>query len=167
MNSKTPTRSSLHETDKYAMEDFAERIELLTGVLGRPMFVSLSNASAQVAAVADSSTVDELIFQMQVPKSTLSAQLRRTDEGYVVLAGSYARKEIVASASDTLVTLRKRLLADGTLVEADGELRFQRDTLLSSPSSAAVLVNGRSTNGWDAWTSSKGTLSEVLRFCAG
>ena len=39
-----------------------------------------------------------------------------------------------------------------------------KDTLLRSPSSAAILVNGRSTNGWDAWVAEDGrTLSYVYR----
>lgn len=120
MNGKTPTRSSLHETDEYAMEDFAERIELLTGVLGHPMFVSLLKPEQSEIETAATSISDDLLFRMGVPKSNLKAQMRRTDEGYVILAGSYARKETVTSASETLLSLRKRLIADGTLIEADG-----------------------------------------------
>ena len=92
-NGNTPTRSSLHETDQYAMEDFAERVKLLTGVLGHPMFVDLAPTFLQPTAPEET----ELIFELGVPHTNLIARMRRTDEGYVVLKGSHARNSLVDS----------------------------------------------------------------------
>ena len=156
-NGNTPARSSLHESDTYAMEDFAERVKLLTGVLGHPMFVNL----AEAYTTPSESAAPDLLFKLGVPKSSLEARMKRTDEGYVVLKGSHARNSLVDSMKSSSHNARQHLLNDGSLVEVAGQLTFQRDTLFSSPSAAGFAVTGRSTNGWTAWTSVKGTLAEV------
>jgi hypothetical protein len=46
-----------------------------------------------------------------------------------------------------IVTLRKQLIADGTLVQQDELLRFTKDTEFSSPSAAAAVVHGGGANG--------------------
>ena len=158
-NGNTPTRSSLHETDQYAMEDFAERVKLLTGVLGHPMFVDLAPAFLQPTAPEET----ELIFELGVPRTNLIARMRRTDEGYVVLKGSHARNSLVDSMKTASRNARQRLLDDGSLAEVDGQLVFQRNTLFNSPSAAGIAVTGRSTNGWTTWKSARGTLAEVYR----
>ena len=89
--------------------------------------------------------------------------MKRTDEGYVVLKGSHARNSLVDSMNSSNRNARQHLLDDGSPVDVDGQLSFQRDTLFSSPSAAGTAVAGRSTNGWTAWTSVRGTLAEVYR----
>ena len=99
-----------------------------------------------------------------MPETNLLARMRRSDEGLVLVEDSYIRGIQIESASKSLKSLRARLLDDGALVERDGHYRLTKDTLLRSASSAAILVNGRSTNGWDAWVAKDGrTLSYVYR----
>lgn len=86
-----------------------------------------------------------------------------TENGFIVKAGSVARREIVPSASH-LVSIRQRLLADGVLKEDKGRLVFVRDQQFNSPSGAAAAVLGRAANGWISWMNNKGqSLSDVKR----
>ena len=86
-----------------------------------------------------------------------------TKDGFLVKAGSIARRETVPSGKN-VVSVHQKLLADGVLKEHQGKLRFARDHLFNSPSGAAGAVLGGSANGWITWKNSSGkTLSEVKR----
>jgi hypothetical protein len=50
-----------------------------------------------------------------------------------------------------VITLRKRLVDDGILVEQDGYLLFVRDAEFSSPSAAASVIHGGGANGLTEW----------------
>lgn len=88
-----------------------------------------------------------------------------TAEGFVVCEGSIARKTIVPSArASNLPRERENLLAAGVLKEFDGHYQFMRDHKFDTPSGAAAMVLGRTSNGWKDWKHSDGrTLSEVRR----
>jgi 5-methylcytosine-specific restriction enzyme B len=86
------------------------------------------------------------------------------DNGFVVRAGSIARKQIVPSAADTLTPIQKRLASEGVLIEDGNGLRFAKDHRFDSPSGAAAVVLGRNANGWIEWKRPDGqTLSKVKR----
>ena len=85
------------------------------------------------------------------------------DDGFLVKAGSLARREIVPSGK-SVTSVHKRLMSDGILEEHDGQLRFTQDHLFDSPSGAAAAVLGRTANGWIEWKRADGqTLSKVKR----
>jgi 5-methylcytosine-specific restriction protein B len=87
-----------------------------------------------------------------------------TDSGFLVKAGSLARREIVPSGQSTIPAVRQRLISEGVLEEQGGQLRFTKDFLFDSPSGAAAAVLGRTANGWTEWKRSDGqTLSKVKR----
>ena len=86
------------------------------------------------------------------------------EEGFLVKAGSMARKEIVPSAIDSITPERERLIAEEILQEHNGQLRFTRDCMFDSPSGAAAAVLGRTANGWVEWKHPDGrSLSKVKR----
>ncbi|WP_176521891.1 DUF4357 domain-containing protein [Longimonas halophila] len=63
-------------------------------------------------------------------------------------------------------TRRQRLAQDGVLEpqEENGALVFTEDHAFSSPSGAAVIVQGMHVNGWKAWVDGNGrTLDELER----
>lgn len=87
-----------------------------------------------------------------------------TNEGFVVLQGSVARKETVPSLGESYARQRTRLVEQGVLTDAGDRYVFQRDHLFNSPSTAAMVVMGRRANGWLEWKSSSGrTLDELKR----
>ena len=86
-----------------------------------------------------------------------------TDKGFLVKAGSLARREIVPSGKN-VSSVHQRLIAEGVLEEHGGQMRFTKDHLFNSPSGAAAAVLGRTANGWISWKRANGrTLSEVKR----
>lgn len=59
---------------------------------------------------------------------------------------------------------RGKLLEEGILAANGSGVVLTRDYLFSSPSMAAVALQGRSANGWMEWKDDKGrTLDEVKR----
>ncbi len=71
--------------------------------------------------------------------------------GFVVKAGSKARKDGVASWPSTAKTLRDSLVGDGVLKDDGESLVFVSDYQFKSPSAAASVVLARSANGRTEW----------------
>jgi hypothetical protein len=71
--------------------------------------------------------------------------------GFVVRAGSLATLDEMSGMHDYMRAIRKDLLASGVLVAEAGHFRFTQDYDLSSPSTAAGVVLGRSANGRLEW----------------
>jgi hypothetical protein len=87
-----------------------------------------------------------------------------TEEGFVVLKGSIGRRSHVKSLPDSSVRMRERLVASGVVVVEGERIMFPKDHLFGSPSTAGIVVLGRSSNGWDVWKLADGrTLDEVER----
>jgi 5-methylcytosine-specific restriction protein B len=86
-----------------------------------------------------------------------------TENGFLVKAGSFARRETVPSGQ-SVTAVHQRLIAEGVLEEHGAQLRFAKDHQFNSPSGAAAAVLGRTANGWISWKRADGqTLSEVKR----
>ena len=86
-----------------------------------------------------------------------------TDAGFLIKAGSFARRETVPSAKG-VASVHQRLLAEGVLEQRDGRYLFVQDYLFRTPSGAAAAVLARTANGWLTWKRSDGkSLSEVKR----
>jgi hypothetical protein len=83
--------------------------------------------------------------------------------GFVVRAGSTATLDEMGGMHDYMRAIRKDLLASGVLVPEAGHFRFTQDYDLSSPSTAAGVVLGRSANGRLEWvdTSVNKTLKQI------
>lgn len=82
-------------------------------------------------------------------------------EGFVVFKGSTGRIAETASLSQPFVALRKKLVAQGLLVERDGVYVLTEDHAFRSPSTAAMVLLGRNANGRMEWRDRNGvTLKE-------
>jgi hypothetical protein len=87
-----------------------------------------------------------------------------TENGFLVKAGSLARRAIVPSAQSTVAPVHQRLIFEGILEECGVHLKFTRDYSFDSPSGAASVMLGRTANGWNSWRSADGrTLGMVER----
>jgi len=86
------------------------------------------------------------------------------DEGFLILEDSTGPSDVTNSIQEGKVELRNRLIEQGILELKGKSIRFTQDYLTGTPSGAAVLVCGRSTNGWTAWTNDKGvTIDAIFR----
>ena len=88
-----------------------------------------------------------------------------TPEGFVVLKGSIGTRENVPSLVGTSTERSRTKLFQSHVVRIDGDkIVFEKDHLFNSPSTAAIALIGRTTNGWTKWKSKDGrTLDELKR----
>ncbi len=135
--------------------DIFDTARMLLATLGQPLFepIAMPRNAARPVELFCAKT------------SNYDAAGEYTEEGFVVLKGSKARKDITPSSIGTsLVKRRDELITNGTLKDAGEFYVFQRDVLFKTPSGASDVVTGTSTNGWTLWKSKSGkTLDELKR----
>lgn len=136
-----------------------ETAATLLATLGQPIFEPLTNAPTARG--------EKEMFYCRGPGADGVGEY--TPEGFVVVKGSLARMEVVASLQDTAhARSREKLVGEGILTQKGDSLVFTRDYLFGSPSTAATIVLGRSANGWDTWRAADGkTLDELKRQVVG
>lgn len=93
----------------------------------------------------------------------VKAQGYEVPAGFIVRAGSQAAKKVVASIPTHLVDLRKTLQEQGVLEDKGKTYRFTEDYIFPSPSTAAGVVLGSSSNGRTEWKDSKGRALKELQ----
>ena len=129
--------------------------QTLLATLGYPVFDPVGESSTP-------SKNDEVFL---CKASGANGRGRYTTEGFVVLKGSSGRKENVPSIVGTAdEALRKRLIESGVMRVEETKAIFQKDHLFKSPSTAALALMGRTSNGWIDWKTEEGlTLDAVKR----
>jgi len=138
------------------MEVFLSKIQQLLPVLGSDIVTPALHTNEN-----NLTTSDLLICE----NKGCIAKGRRTSDGFVVFKGSQAVLENRPSAAvqhPYVVSLREKLIADGTLVREKDYLKFVRNTEFSSPSAAATVIHGGGANGLISWKNKMGkTLKEI------
>jgi hypothetical protein len=151
-NSSNP---KLPESDREDMEVFLSRIQQVLPVLGSDLLTPISGSAR------NTKPQEELLCKN---KGAL-ARGRRTEGGFVVFKDStavVAERSSAESQHPYVVTLRRKLIRDGVLIEKDGFLVFARDTEFDSPSAAAAVIHGGGANGLTAWKDTNGkSLKEI------
>ena len=79
-------------------------------------------------------------------------QCRRTNEGFVVLAGSMIEENYTESTPNSVRLLKEKCIEDNEIVDRI----LQKDKLFSSPSYAASFVLGSRINGKELWKTKEG-----------
>lgn len=151
-NSSNP---KLPESDREDMEVYLSRIRQVLPVLGSDLLSPISGS------VKNTKPQKELICKI---KNAL-ARGRRTEDGFVVFKGStavFAERPSAEVQHPFVVTLRNKLILEGSLVESSGLYVFSKDAEFSSPSAAAAVIHGGGANGLTAWKDASGkTLKEI------
>ena len=151
-NSNTPKRPTITEPMEADLLDSFETMKVLLSTLGYPIFEHTDKKRVEPK---------ELVA---INGKGVAAQGDLLDDGFVVFKGSEAVLKTTAAVSNSVVSLRKNLLEDGTLVQENGRLVFLKDYVFNSPSQASDTVLGGSTNGWVTWKNKdKKTLHELKR----
>lgn len=150
-NSVIPTQSSISESDRAEMEEFIEYIKMLVNALGHKVFD------------------EKREFKPKLKHSTFAIKAARgadgqggpTSDGFVVFKGSKASATIVNSLTSNFIAFRQKLIDEGILINKEEYYEFSDDYIFSSPSTAAIIVMGRSANGLTEWKQKDGkTLKE-------
>ena len=155
-NGNDPSLGNITEEKESELEDFIEYAELMMGTLGHKVFIPYTSPAATAVAAPDTcSALDndepEMYLSRAIKKSsiTVKATGRQTSEGFVVLKGS-----IISPDDDNTIPPGVKKLRQASQIDSDHVL--QEDVLLGSPSSVAMFVIGKSSNGWTAWKTSDG-----------
>lgn len=141
-----PSNALLPEADKADMEFFASQLRLVLPILGFDLFRRPAEHSPAVDHCGD-----EAVFTFATAGAAASA--RETKDGFVVLAGSTARKGGTDTFPIGYRALRDQLVHDGRLVDgAAPDLHcFSVDVAFGSPSTAAAIVAACSASGPREW----------------
>ncbi len=150
-NSSKPTKSHLTETMEADVMDLFDDMKILLSTLGFPAFELLEEEKKKAP-----------VLTCRGKKALAKGQY--VNNGFLVLEGSVANKEETPTIPKGTVELRRKLLALGKLSEEGEVLKFIKEHHFKSPSTAAGVVLGRSTNGWTQWKDDEGkTLHELER----
>jgi len=148
-NSGAPVR--LSEADEADMDAFLDDVRVLMPILGIRVFETPGSSSRP-------SDTQELHLRGRGSNATGY----ESPDGFVVKAGATGPGDEVPSISASVKARRQELIANGTLVREGDIVRLSRDTAFGSPSTAAMMMMGRNTNGRLQWKSADGrTLKEL------
>ena len=150
-NSQMPREPFVTEPLRDDCLDAFENIGILLTALGFPLFEPASKVTTRE------------LFTVRGPNANGKGTL--VEDGFLVCKGSLCRKEVVESAQRQVETARSRLIESGILKDHnDDQYVFTEDFIFSSPSGAAIVILGRSANGWVEWKDDQGlTLHERKR----
>jgi len=152
-NSTSPKLPTLHEADISDMEYFLEQIKLVLPVMGFKFLISSTAKTSQPETVSKSDPIHQKYF---IKTRTYKSQMVETDQGYIVLKGSEAKKGLSKSTTETYRKLRRKLLDTQILIEEGDKLIFVEDAVFNSPSAASNMILGRNSNGFTEWVDEKG-----------
>lgn len=147
-----------------------ETIDTLLTTLGFPLFdPPIKNMAPQSEQARDIYLAEgkDLSLLFYCRTNGVDGQARYTEEGLVVLKGSFGRMQPCDGFSrhnSGYVAKRQALIDQGILKPEADRLIFTKDTIFKSPSPAAVFLLGRAANGWTEWKDAQGrTLADVMK----
>lgn len=151
-NSNTPTRPTISEPDTAEMEEFIAQIKLLIGTLGYKIFEPL---------ISKKNPQQRETFYIQAVRGADGQGVKSVD-GFIVLKNSIMASSVTRSFTEKYQLLRDKLLTDKIVVPSEQGLRFTKDFLFSSPSTAASIIMGRCANGLSEWKTKDGRILKAL-----
>lgn len=154
-NGNAPALPALSEYDRAEAETFLDEMLVIYPLLG-------INAFAPPSAKPNKG----MVLSLKGARGAV-AQGRDTAEGFVVHQGSRATKTEVDSLLDYMRHQRAALIANGVLVDGGETYSFAQDYTFKSPSTAAAVVLGRSSNGRAEWKDASGRPLKAIQEAAG
>lgn len=143
-------RRRLPEADIANMEQFLANLKIVFPVIGLDMLKPKPAALEKTQLPVEQRTMSETKFEIR-HKSGVHAEAVEEDGEFVILEGS---KVLIDSeyVSNPQRALKARLIEEGILVaDSPNTARFAKPFSFSSPSTAAVIVLDRSSNGRTEW----------------
>ena len=144
----------LPQADRPDMNEFVAQAKTLVGVLGCDLFRALRGdflkARAGRPAPSTTETASDEKFSLR-GRGYAACMTPNASGQFVVVAGSLAREKEAETIPAAAKALRQTLVAKKILRLKGGSLKFRSDYAFKSVSSAAQVVTGASTNGWDRW----------------
>lgn len=150
-NGSATTLPGLSDADRADMESFLADMLLIYPVLG----VNAFERAAEVTQVGAE--------RLYLTGKDTRAEGQETSDGFVVYEGAIARRDTVPSVHPYTITMRENLTASGVFVVEGEQLRLTQDYLFGSPSTAAMVLLGRTSNGRIEWKTKAGVTLKQLQ----
>lgn len=141
---------ALSEAGEADMEAFLADMRLIYPVLGVNAFESTDDAPTPAE-------------RLYLTSKSARAEGHETSDGFVVFEGALVRADSVPSIGAYGSDLRHKLTTAGLLTPDGDQLRLTQDYVFSSPSTAAMVILGRTANGRIEWKNSAGTTLKDLQ----
>jgi hypothetical protein len=159
VNGNDPQGRKLSEAQASDMEAFLEQLQIVLPVLGVNA-IRVRSASALSPEATDASPV----FSLLNKKHNVSARAQQLGDEFTMLEGSQVvavwagtgKAESTERAYTAYRARHQQLVADGAIALEGGSGILTRDIPFSSPSTAAAVALGRSSNGRLEWKSADG-----------
>lgn len=161
-NGNVPQQPLLPRSDRDAMEEFIIHSRILLAALGHRVLDPVAAPAKAMPVLPE--PIGKGPGEAPSPPTTsdvwylnykhAKARGIRTDEGFVVLAGSEASIHEMSSLGQGWSALRQDLIKAGIL-KLEGDMYvFTKDRLFGSSSAAAAIVTGQRRNGPESWKNS-------------
>lgn len=159
VNSQIPNKPNISESDIAEMEEFLSNIRFLINILGHKLLEEKREiVSSQNNSTTDSENQEKLItFSIDSARGGKASGIQ-TSEGFVVFEMAQIANPVVTSFPRTMKRLRDEMIEEEIIFEKNGKLFLKKDYIFSSPSSAAMIVMGRSANGLVEWKTKEGKI---------
>ncbi len=159
VNSQIPNKPNISESDIAEMEEFLSNIRFLINILGHKLLEEKrEKVSVRNNSNSNSENIEKLItFSIDAARGGKASGIQ-TSEGFVVFEKAQIADPVVASFPKTMKRLRDEMIEEEIILKKNGELFLKKDYIFSSPSSAAMIVMGRSANGLVEWKTQEGKI---------
>jgi len=150
-NENKPSDRNISEGDQIFCDDFTEDCDLLSQLMGFPIFVSREEEKDDIISSSNKQIIDNSARKgyedvKYVCATGYSCETADANRGFVVLENSIISKEVSKKASPTIKKLRRDLTKRGYIKEENGKLVFKREFLFESGGIAASFVLGRTAS---------------------
>lgn len=153
-NMNQPTEATLSESERAYMQVFLDNMLGMLPVLGIHAFEQVTTAIAP----------NRREFICRAPANNLIGHAYESTQGFVVKAGSQAAYKAAPSMhTHWSFNLRAGLIESGVLIDKQDYYVFAQDYVFDSPSAAAAMILGRSSNGRTEWKTADGTTLKTLQ----
>ena len=163
-NKQVPQEPSLKKNQIYTLEPIFEEAKNYICAAGFDIFLRKKEDNAETGKTeVEPIKQTEHIFYCRRAGSDAKGFLKDKDEKFVVQAGSILRSGECDALSAKSREKRNEFITK-YCGEKDGQIILEKDFTFPSPSAAAVMMVGGSSNGWTRWKDAEGkTLDEVYR----
>ena len=152
-NTQVPKKPATTPQHRIPAEQFFEYVQFLTQFVGCDIFCSKKEQAKP----------EQHIFYCKRAGSNAKGYYKAETDEFVVLAGSELRSGECDSLEPQTIEKRKAFI-EANCTQSKGKIILKADYTFPSPSAAAKMVVGGSSNGWTRWKDAGGkTLSEVYR----
>lgn len=161
-NKNIPTKSPLKSGEGYEIERVFEEIKLVFRANRFYMFDKIETIN-EIKKETEAIEFHKEICGMDMIYYCNQAKGKFVEDGFVVFKDSQCRLDIVKSFyKNRYNTLRENLIKNNIIIKENNKLFFTEDYIFTSPSSAASVVSGASSNGRADWKTQDGkTINEV------